>query len=541
MFGNLSFRYKVLVLPIIATLALCIVLGVTIVVGERSQQLLSEIELGHYPAIELNRDLDTMLAAIQRGLQDAVAAQDEEMLAQTRSLERAFVDRVESARSNPTLDQGEAEKFVADFRSYFGLAVRTSEALIGQQIFSEELTTTLHQVTNEYNAIKDTLDQNTVMRRETIAQAFKEAAAADADATRVIVLVVIVSMAVLALVALIVTRGVTRPVSDAARLVATMTSGDLTARIEERQNDEVGKMLGAMDQLASRLRDIIGEVLIGASGLASAATQVASSSLALSDGTSEQAAAVEETTAGLEEMSASIGQNAQNSGKLEGMALKGVSDAEETGKVVSEAVLAMKTIAERISIVEEIAYQTNLLALNAAIEAARAGEHGKGFAVVAAEVRNLAERSQAAAGEIGELASSSMEASQRSADLLSQLVPSIQMTAEVVQEVNAACNEQSSGVGQMNLAMTQMDDVTQRNSAAAEELSSTAEQLSSQAARLKEMMSFFEVGRTAEAAGIPNRTPLLVESRRTSFEVARVDAAPEDSGPNAPDGGFTSF
>lgn len=540
-FGNLSFRYKMLVLPIVASLAMGVVLGVTVVMGDQSHRLLTEIELGHYPAIELNRDLDAMLAEIQRGLQDSVSAQDADLLAETRTLERRFVDRLLAARSNPTLDWQETEKFIADFRAYFGLAVGTSESMIGQMGFSEGLTETLGRVTGQYNAIKSTLDQNTQTRQETIARAFTQAANAAAAATKVIVVVLIISMAGLAAVALILTRGVTRPVSDAMRVATSMTAGDLTARVEERANDEVGQMLGALDQLASRLRGTIGEVLTGADGLLSAATQLAGSSQGLSRGTSEQAAAVEETTASLEEMNASIGQNAHNSRKLEGMALKGASDAEAAGKAVDEAVHAVKTIAERISIVEEIAYQTNLLALNAAIEAARAGEHGRGFAVVAAEVRSLAERSQAAAREIGEMATSSMEASERSGELLSELVPSIQLTAEVVQEVTAACNEQSSGVGQMNVAMAQMDDVTQHNAASAEELSTTAEQLESQATRLKEMMSFFEVrsrSRTVEENGpvAQNRGDAL----QRNAGVEHLDA-PEHVAANGSDDGFTRF
>jgi methyl-accepting chemotaxis protein len=176
------------------------------------------------------------------------------------------------------------------------------------------------------------------------------------------------------------------------------------------------------------------------------------------------------------------------------MALKGAQDAEESGKVVEETRSAMQTIADKISIVEEIAYQTNLLALNAAIEAARAGDHGKGFAVVAAEVRKLAERSQSAASEIGEVASSSVKIASRSGELLAELIPSIRKTAELVQEVAATSREQSSGVAQISEAMARVDQVTQTNASSAEELSSTSEQLSAQAAALKQVMEFFSVG-----------------------------------------------
>jgi len=310
------------------------------------------------------------------------------------------------------------------------------------------------------------------------------------------------------LLALGIGRGIVRPVNAMAAYLAELASGDgdLTKRMESISRDEIGKMAGSLNSFCEKLEKIIIEVKGGTGAISSASQQVASSSQSLSQGTSEQAASVEETTSSLEEMSASITQNSENSRQMEQVASKGAREAEESGKAVKQTVEAMKSITERIEIINEIAYQTNLLALNAAIEAARAGEHGKGFAVVATEVRKLAERSQTAAKEISALATDSVGVAERSGKLLEELVPSIKKTADLVQEVSSASREQSSGVSQINKAMSQVDLVTQRNAASAEELSSTAEELASQAEALLQLMDFFKTSAADHGRSFLNKT-----------------------------------
>jgi methyl-accepting chemotaxis protein len=304
-------------------------------------------------------------------------------------------------------------------------------------------------------------------------------------------------------------RSVTAPISELVGVATRVAEGDLTAVTVEDSKDETGQLQRAMQRMTESLSQIISQVTGAAEALSGASTQVSATATTLSQGTSEQAASVEETTASLEQMSASITQNAGNSRTTEQTAVQGATDAEESGRVAQETTIAMKTIAQKISIIEDIAYQTNLLALNAAIEAARAGEHGKGFAVVATEVRKLAERSQGAANEISGLAVSSVTVAERSGQLLGALVPAIRKTAELVQEVAAASREQAQGVTQINQAMSQVDQVTQRTASAAEELASTAEEMTAQAESLKQLVAFFKLDGASRGHVAPVSRPAV--------------------------------
>ena len=411
---------------------------------------------------------------------------------------------------------------------------------------------------SKQESIISSIENETVrMKREALASAESSYRVARTTTWALVLGVTRLGLAVSFLLA----RSLSRPVVRMAESMSRAAKGDLSDTLEfDARGDELGELSRSINGTYAYLQEMSGVAqnlaggdlrarvapalgarqlrqgvrgddreavagdrrgALGRQRAGGASAQVSASSQTLSQGTSEQAASVEETTSSLEQMSASIKQNAENGRQTEQMAVKGAKDAEEGGRAVGETIEAMRAIAEKISIIEEIAYQTNLLALNAAIEAARAGEHGKGFAVVATEVRKLAERSQSAAKEISALAGSSVSVAERSGQVLRDLVPSIRKTADLVQEVAAASAEQSSGVTQVNKAMSRVDQVTQRNASAAEELASTAEEMAAQAQGLEQLVAFFRVG--AEAA--PQRPAVSVAAA-----VARGVGGPDRRG-----------
>ena len=298
----------------------------------------------------------------------------------------------------------------------------------------------------------------------------------------------------------------TENLNATARIADTIASGNLTIDVQRLSDKDT---LGiALERMVEKLRAIVAEAITAAQNVSAGSQELSASAEQLSQGATEQASSAEEASSSMEEMAANVKQNADNASQTERIAAQSAKDAEASGAAVNRAVEAMQTIAEKITIVQEIARQTDLLALNAAVEAARAGEHGKGFAVVASEVRKLAERSQAAAAEIGTLSTDTVKVAQEAGSMLAKLVPDIKKTAELVEEITSACREQDVGSSQINQAIQQLDKVGQQNASASEQVSSTSEELASQAEQLQATISYFRIDHHAQREAGPAETSI---------------------------------
>lgn len=504
--GNLKLRTR-LILAFMAVCALMVVVGVVGMINmSEMDDLATHLYKHNVLGVSLVKEANITLLYLERdtrnlALADKPARRQEMEGAIAKSL-ASFQQQISDAHQYLSSDEDKAvfakvDALVPKYQQGLDTLISMSKtepytpagkAAIRDYLFGSfhDLIESLDQDMKAFVKLKEEDARQMALRTTSIYQT-----------SRIVMLVVIVVGALVGMIlgywiATRIVRQLGGEPAYAVDITRRVADGDLTMNIETDARN-TGSLLYALKEMVDKLGHILGEVRGSADTLSSASNQVSATSQSLSQAASEQAASVEETTSSIEQMSASINQNTENAKVTDGIASKASQDAQLGGKAVSDTVSAMKQIADKIGIIDDIAYQTNLLALNAAIEAARAGEHGKGFAVVAAEVRKLAERSQVAAREIGEVAGSSVDLAEQAGRLLEEILPNIQKTSDLVQEITAASEEQAAGVNQINAAMTQLNEVTQQNASSSEELAATAEEMSAQASQLQELVTFFKL------------------------------------------------
>ncbi|WP_224984265.1 methyl-accepting chemotaxis protein [Geomonas agri] len=319
---------------------------------------------------------------------------------------------------------------------------------------------------------------------------------------------------------LIIAGLISAPLRKGVDFAQAVSAGDLTQSLELRQSDEVGQLIHALNEMVGRLGHVVAGVRSTSDHVVVGSQTLAQGSEEMSAGTAMQAAAADELSSNLKQMDMNISSNAANAAETEKIAVKNAVEAQESGAAVQRTVEAMREITGKISVIEEIARQTNLLALNAAIEAARAGEHGKGFAVVAAEVRKLAERSQAAAVQISGLSFTSVEVAEKAGQMLVEMVPNIEKTAELVQEISASCKEQEAGTRQINGAVQQLNEIIEKNASASAGMAATAAELSAEAEALQASIAYFRSA--GKAAPSPRAVGLRSSGKLTSSSIGRA-------------------
>lgn len=340
----------------------------------------------------------------------------------------------------------------------------------------------------------------------------------------ILVLIAIIGLIIAIVATVFIARSMTTPLLLACAKADEIASGELRNDVPEKmktRKDEFGQLGNAFQDMIGHLRSVLVGIRDASSQVDSGAQQMSTTSQQLSQGATEQAASVEQVSASMEEMAANIRQNADNSQQTEKIALAAVQSVTAGGEAVEKTVEAMKEIASKISIIEEIARSTNMLSLNASIEAARAGEYGKGFAVVAAEVGKLAERSQKEAGEISKLSKESVLIAEEAGTTIASVIPDIKRTAELVQEISAASNEQTIGTDQINSAIMQLDQVVQQNASYSEESASMSEELAGQSQQMLNLIGYFKI--TENQKHIGNTKPIVnIQEKKKIQEIKPV-------------------
>jgi methyl-accepting chemotaxis protein len=356
-------------------------------------------------------------------------------------------------------------------------------------------------------AYLDALEKLSLSQRALLDETGNEIAAQYANGRNMTIALGAAAILIGAIFAYLITRSITGPIREAVRVAETVSAGDLTSNIVVNSTDETGQLMAALKAMNDSLVGIVGQVRSGTDTIGAASAEIASGNLDLSSRTEEQASSLEETASSMEELTSTVKFNADNARQANQLAIAASQVATQGGAVVSEVVATMgsindssRKIVDIISVIDGIAFQTNILALNAAVEAARAGEQGRGFAVVASEVRNLAQRSAAAAKEIKALIGDSVakvDTGSRLVDeagkTMAEVVASIARVTSIMNEITTASDEQRDGIEQVNMAITQMDSVTQQNAALVEEAAAAAASMQDQAARLSEVVGVFKL------------------------------------------------
>jgi methyl-accepting chemotaxis protein len=494
MLQDLKFSYKISLIPLLFVIVL---IGIAISIwltNDTNNKLLKKIEYGYVSYVELSNDLSSNIKELQRNFQDAVAAQDSSKLAATGMIAASFDSLITNAKANSFIKSDTIlSDLQAKFKFYFDLALSTSEKMVAGD-FTEETTNNIQEMISKYKEITTILASIEKDSKAKMSESFRTTSENTKNNGFIIIISILFLMLILIVLIFRINRITTTPLLAIVNSLNSLSEGKLNSNVNSeylKRKDEIGNVSRSLKQLIDRLQEIVQEVLDGSDTVIIASSELERSSLELGKGATTQAASSEEISSTMEEMLSTISSNKENLEYTRSISEKVSKSIIEVEKSSKHSIEAIQQIAEKISIIDDIAFQTNLLALNAAVEAARAGEQGKGFAVVATEVRRLAERSRVAGIEINDISKLTVEKSLIAGKLLEQIIPEIENTLKLIQGTVVSTMEQNSGIEQVTSSLQGLNDITQSTLATSEQLTANAETLTSKSVHLKQIIEFF--------------------------------------------------
>ena len=538
---------KILIAPAVAILFLLVLGGLSYGVLQQQNSALEDLAksrfAGYQVAADAAQDLSEVHSNVYR-LITWIANLKEDKIKQVTDQQKAKIDQVSTViaqfAGQSRVTDGErklvglAVAELAKYRKAIDTAIDLSTVDVSTGAMA------MQSADTQFQSMLKHFEELVQLEKKLAQESYEASAAAFRAAVGVLITITLLALAISGAIALYMSGVIVRPLRRAIAAADQIASGDLSADISTNSTDETGQLLRALGEMTQSLRTLVGEVANGAHTVSDTSAQIAQGNLDLSQRTEEQASTLEETASSMEELTSTVTQNAHSARQASQLAMGASEVARKGGHVVGQVVSTMtgisdssRKIADIISVIDGIAFQTNILALNAAVEAARAGEQGRGFAVVAAEVRNLAQRSAAAAKEIKTLIGDSVgkvDAGTKLVDAagktMEEIVTSVTKVSELIAEIAAASQEQSSGIGQVNTAITQMDQVVQQNASLVEEATAATESMKEQAGSLLQMVARFKLADRPLPAPLPAVEPIRVRSGAPRRATAPVGLQP---------------